>query len=236
MRVGSLFSGAGLMDYGLAAAGFNHSWFCEIDPYARRILALRWPGVPVYEDARAVGPELAPVDLLAAGFPCTDISVVGQRAGLSGPNSGLWTEVARIVRQLQPRFVFVENVPALLVRGMGTVLGDLAASGYDAEWDCLPAAAFGAPHLRARVWLVAYPTGFGDGLPEGRLFAGRQSPEHDPRWSAEPGVRRVDDGRPDRVDRLRVLGNGVVAPIATRIGELLMQHVPSPDKEKVTSA
>ena len=222
MNVGSLFSGAGLLDAGLARAGFTHSWFCESDPFCRRLLSLRWPGVPVYEDARAVGTELAPVDLLAAGFPCTDISVSGQRAGLSGANSGLWSEVARVVRHLRPSYVFVENVPSLLVRGMDTVLGDLAASGYDAEWDCLPAAAFGAPHLRARVWLVAYPSGLGDRLPEGRLFAGREGVEHDPRWQAEPRVRRVDDGCADTVDRLRVLGNGVVAPIAEWIGRRVM--------------
>ena len=223
MNVGSLFSGAGLMDYGLHRAGFDHAWFCEIDPYARRILNLRWPGIPIYEDARTVGPELAPVDLLAAGFPCTDLSVSGQRAGLSGANSGLWSEVARVVRQLRPRFVFVENVPALLVRGMDTVLGDLASSGYDAEWDCIPAAAVGAPHLRARLWLLAYPAGFGDGLPEGRVYAGRESLEHDPWWAGEPGVRRVDDGGAFRVDRLRVLGNGVVAPIAELVGRRILE-------------
>jgi DNA (cytosine-5)-methyltransferase 1 len=222
VNVGSLFSGAGLMDAGLARAGFQHEWFCEIDPYARHVLNLRWPGVPVYEDARGVGSELAPVDLLAAGFPCTDISVVGQRAGLSGANSGLWSEVARVVRQLRPRFLLVENVPSLLVRGMDAVLGDLAASGYDAEWDCLPAAAFRAPHLRARVWLLAYPAGFGDGLPEGRVFAGWEGALDGPWWASEPGVRRVDDGGADRVDRLRVLGNGVVAPIAEWIGRRIL--------------
>lgn len=222
MNVGSLFSGAGLLDYGLAAAGFEHSWFCEINPAARRILSLRWPGVPIYEDARAVGPELAPVDLLAAGFPCPDFSVLGRRAGLGGAGDNLWLEVARVVRQLRPRFVLVENVPSLLVRGMDTVLGDLAASGYDAEWDCFPAAAFGAPHLRARLWLLAYPAGFGDGLPEGRVYAGWQGALNSYRWASEPGVRRVDDGGADRVDRLRMLGNGVVAPIAEWIGRRIL--------------
>lgn len=222
MNVGSLFSGAGLLDSGLSRAGFDHSWFCEIDPFARRVLSLRWPLVPIYEDARTVGPGLAPVDLLAAGFPCTDISVAGQRAGLSGANSGLWFEVVRVVRQLRPRFVLVENVPSLLVRGMGTVVGDLAASGYDAEWDCFPAAAFGAPHLRARIWLLAYPAGFGDGLPEGSVYAGRQGSFDGDWWATEPDVCRVDDGSTDRVDRLRVLGNGVVAPIAEWIGRRVM--------------
>jgi len=219
MRVGSLFSGAGLMDCGLAAAGFTHSWFCEPDPFAQQILGHRWPDVPIHPDIRTLrANQLSPVELIAGGFPCTDISVIGQRAGLSGPNSGLWDHFARLVRELRPRFVFVENVPSLLVRGMGRVLGDLAASGYDTEWECIPAAALGAPHLRARLWIVAYPAGYGDGLAQGTVFAGRQVPRHDDWWATEPGVRRVDDGSADRVDRLRVLGNGVVAPIAEWIG------------------
>lgn len=223
MNVGSLFSGIGGIDLGLERAGFSVSWLCESDPFKRRVLEIRWPRVPVYEDARAVGPELAPVDVLTAGFPCTDISVSGQRAGLSGANSGLWSEVARVVRELRPRFLLVENVPSLLVRGMGTVLSDLAASGYDAEWDCFPAAAFGAPHLRARVWLLAYPTGFGDGLPEGRVYAGWQGALHDPWWDTEPGVPRVADGVPFGVDRRRALGDSVVTPIAEFIGRRILE-------------
>jgi DNA (cytosine-5)-methyltransferase 1 len=223
VTVGSLFSGIGGIDHGLERAGMRVTWLCESDEFKRRVLAIQWRGVPVYEDARAVGPELALVDVLTAGFPCTDISVAGQRAGLSGANSGLWTEVARVVRQLRPRFLLVENVPSLLVRGMGTVLGDLAASGYDAEWDSLPAAAFGAPHLRARVWLLAYPTGFGDGLPKGSVFAGWEGSLHDSWWDAEPGVPRVADGVPDGVDRRRALGDSVVTPIAEWIGRRMVE-------------
>ena len=222
MRYGSMFSGIDGIGLGLDRAGLEPAWFCESDEFAGRILNLRWPGTPVYPDARELGPGLAPVELLAAGFPCTDLSVSGQRAGLSGANSGLWFEAARVISGLRPRFVLVENVPDLLVRGMGTVLGHLAASGYDTEWDCIPAAAIGAPHLRARVWLLAYPAGFGDRFPEGCVYAGWQGPLHDPRWDAEPAVGRVADGVPDRVDRLRVLGNSVVPAIAEWIGKRLM--------------
>jgi DNA (cytosine-5)-methyltransferase 1 len=97
------------------------------------------------------------VDVLCGGFPCQDLSYAGKGAGIDGERSGLWSEYARLIRELRPRYVVVENVPALLGRGLGRVLGDLAACGYDAEWDCLPASAFGAPHRRDRVWLVAYP-------------------------------------------------------------------------------
>jgi DNA (cytosine-5)-methyltransferase 1 len=101
------------------------------------------------------------VDVLAGGFPCQDLSYAGKGAGIDGERSGLWGEYARLIRELRPRYVVVENVTALLARGMGRVLGDLAACGYDAEWDCIPAAAVGAPHRRDRVWIVAYPNGAG---------------------------------------------------------------------------
>lgn len=226
MKFGSLFAGIGGFDLGLERAGMECKWQVEIDERKRAVLARHWPDVARFGDiAEVSASQLGQVDLIAGGFPCTDISSAGDRAGIDGEHSGLWTHFARLIRELRPRYVLVENVPALLVRGMETVLGDLAASGYDAEWDCLPAAAFGAPHLRARLWLLAYPAGFGDGLPEGRVYAGRQSVEHDPRWASEPGVRGVDDGTADRVDRLRVLGNGVVAPIAERIGRAVRELV-----------
>jgi DNA (cytosine-5)-methyltransferase 1 len=148
-------------------------WQCESDPYCRAVLRKHWPSIPLYEDVQTLeAPER--VDLLAGGFPCQDVSVVGRRAGLDGARSGLWTEFARLIRELRPRYVFVENVPGLLVRGMGRVLGDLASCGYDAEWDCLPAAAFGAPHLRARIFLLAYPDrGLGERSNDGLFARGR---------------------------------------------------------------
>jgi DNA (cytosine-5)-methyltransferase 1 len=96
------------------------------------------------------------VDILAGGFPCQDLSYAGKGAGIDGERSGLWAEYARLIRELRPRYVVVENVSALLARGLGRVLGDLAACGYDAEWDCIPASAVGAPHRRDRIWLIAY--------------------------------------------------------------------------------
>jgi DNA (cytosine-5)-methyltransferase 1 len=100
-----------------------------------------------------------PIDLLCGGFPCQDISLAGRGAGIEGERSSLWFEFARLIRGLEPRWVVVENVPALTSRGLDRVLRDLAESGYDAEWDCLPASAFGAPHRRDRIWIVAYPNG-----------------------------------------------------------------------------
>lgn len=194
MTVGSLFSGAGLMDWGLTLAGFDHAWFCESDPFCRRVLERRWPGVPVYEDVRAVvTPER--VDLLAGGFPCQDLSVAGRRAGIGGERSGLWSEFARLIGELRPSYVLVENVPGLLIRGMGRVLGDLASLGYDAEWDCLPAAAFGAPHLRARIFVLAYPDRGQRIGPDDTVFAGRSAVTGSGAMEDAPG-RRGQRGRP----------------------------------------
>ncbi|HEU4705588.1 MAG TPA: DNA cytosine methyltransferase [Solirubrobacterales bacterium] len=166
MNVGSLFSGIGGFDLGFERAGMRVSWQVELDPYCRAVLARHFPDAARFEDVREVGArELDPVDLLCGGFPCQDLSAAGRGAGIDGARSGLWSEFARIVRELRPRYVVVENVPALLTgkgkrwqRGpIGRVLGDLAEARYDAEWACLSAGEFGAPHLRKRIWIVAYP-------------------------------------------------------------------------------
>lgn len=162
MTVFDLFSGIGGFSLGLERAGFTTNYFCEIDPYCRGVLARHWPHVPCFEDVRTVrGVDLTPVDLLCGGFPCQDISLAGKGAGLSGERSGLWFEYARLIDEIRPRYVLIENVSALRSRGLDQVLGSLAALGYDAEWHCLPACAVGAPHRRDRVWVVAYAEGTG---------------------------------------------------------------------------
>lgn len=158
LTVGSLFSGIGGFDLGLERAGMRVLWQCESCEFCRAVLERHWPDVPCHPDARELaGADVAPVDVLCAGWPCPGFSVAGRGEGFDHEGSGLWTEVIRLVGELRPRYVVLENVAALLARGLGRVLGDLAALGYDAEWDCLPASAFGAPHRRDRLWLVAYP-------------------------------------------------------------------------------
>lgn len=165
MTVGSLFSGIGGFDLGFERAGFDITWQVEIDDYANRVLAKHWPHVARYRDVRECGAaNLAPVDVICGGFPCQPHSLAGRRLA-SADERDLWGEFARIIREIRPRWVVAENVSGLLSseagRFFGRVLGDLAACGYDAEWDCLPASAFGAPHQRDRVWIVAYPAGGG---------------------------------------------------------------------------
>lgn len=161
MNVLDLFSGIGAFSLGLERAGFCTTAFCEIDPYCRRVLAKHWPEVPCYDDVRSLTADRLradgiSVDVICGGFPCQDISVAGRGAGITGERSGLWREFSRLISEVGPRYVIVENVAALLGRGLGDVLGDLASLGYDAEWHCIPAAAVGAPHIRDRVWIVAY--------------------------------------------------------------------------------
>ena len=195
--MGSLFSGAGLCDLGFHRAGFRHSFFCEIDPYCRSVLARHWPGVPIYQDIRDADPsEFPDIDVLAGGFPCQDVSCCGNRAGITEKTrSGLWYEYRKIIEAKRPRYAVIENVKGLLSKGLEIVLQDLSAIGYDAEWQCVPASTFGAPHLRERIFIVAYPHRHGDEL-QPRVFASDNTNlgEH-----YQPG--RVSDWLGVRIDR-----------------------------------
>lgn len=159
MKVGSLFSGIGGIDLGLQWAGMTTIWFVENDKYCQKVLAKHWPEVPCYGDIKAVDFRTLPrPDLLCGGFPCQPFSVAGKRQG-TADDRWLWPEFYRAICEIKPRWVLVENVPGLLSidsgRVFGGILRDLAQVGYDAEWDVLSAAQFGAPHLRFRVFLVA---------------------------------------------------------------------------------
>lgn len=188
MNVLDLFSGIGGFSLGLERAGFKTVAFCEVDPWCRRVLAKHWPRVPIYDDVRELDAArlradgIPPPDAICGGFPCQDVSFAGKGAGLAGERSGLWREFARLVRELRPEHVIVENVAALLGRGHGEVVGDLASLGYCVEWHCVPAAAVGAPHRRDRVWIVASATN-ADG---GRCERERLAQHDDEQGGREP--------------------------------------------------
>jgi DNA (cytosine-5)-methyltransferase 1 len=152
----SLFSGIGGLDIAAERAGFQTVGFVEREPYCQAVLRRRFPGVPVHDDVCTFEPEAGLASVVSGGFPCQDISYAGYGAGLSGERSGLFYQLARIVRLVGPDFVVLENVAALLARGMGEVLGTLSDLGFDAEWSGVSACAVGAPHMRPRVFLVAY--------------------------------------------------------------------------------
>lgn len=224
LTFGSLFSGIGGLDLGLERAGWRCAFQVECDDYCQQVLRAHWPMVRRYRHIEDVDWSLVePVAMLCGGFPCQDIARVGRRAGIDGPKSGLWTEYLRAVCMLRPQYVLVENTTSLLVRGIERVAGDLAAVGYDAEWDCLPAAAFGAPHIRDRLYLLAYPRGGRYASPDQTVFAGWSSSQLHAGWTPEPGVGRVADGLPRQVDRLRALGNAVVPAVAEWIGRRVLE-------------
>jgi DNA (cytosine-5)-methyltransferase 1 len=158
VKIGSLFSGIGGLERGLELAGVGEvAWQVEADPFCRSVLEKHWPSVRRFSDVRDVYPwELEPVDVLCGGFPCQDISLAGKGAGLEGARSGLWANFAWLIGELRPRFVVIENVLALARRGLDRVLQDLADRGYDALWFDLQAADVGAPHKRARIFVVAW--------------------------------------------------------------------------------
>jgi DNA (cytosine-5)-methyltransferase 1 len=245
LSVGSLFAGIGGFDLGFARAGFDISWQVEIDPFCRAVLERHWPEVRRYEDVRRVhayggfdaGPCadcLSAVDVLVGGFPCQDVSYAGGGAGLDGIRSGLWGEMRRLVRELRPRYVVVENVAGLLPRGLGRVLGDLAGIGYDAEWSCVSACAVGAPHVRRRVFLVAYPDGehgrarlWHSDAPTVRAlqaFDGfaRARTGWQARLADPSTLYGGADGVPDGLDRNHAIGNAIVPAIAEWIAQRLL--------------
>ena len=171
----ALFAGAGGGILGGVLCGFRCICAVEIDPYCRAVLAARQndgslPPFPIWDDVCTFrGDEWrGRVDVVSGGFPCQDISIAGRGAGIDGAKSGLWREMARIIGEVGPRYVIVENSPALLVRGFDTVLGDLASMGFDARWGVLGARHAGAPHDRERVWIVAtHPHRVGESQPQG---------------------------------------------------------------------
>ena len=257
LRVLDLFSGIGGFSLGLErTGGFDTVAFCEIEPFPRKVLAKHWPEVPCYEDVTKLTGNILKrdgisVDVITGGFPCQDISCAGKQAGIKeGTRSGLWSEIVRLIGELSPRYVIVENVAALLSgpseqRGgwFGRILGDLAECGYDAEWENIPAASVGAFHRRERVWLMAYPKQIKRLCP---VFSGHDAAQgawgKTPFWmsngvrsevgSSMPSVFRkgVDqphhngmvNGVSDWPHRLAACGNAVVPQIPELIGRAIL--------------
>ena len=158
----ALFAGAGGGILGGHLLGWKTVCAVEWEPYPASVLCARQndgllPPFPIWDDVQTFDgrPWRGIVDVVSGGFPCQDISAAGKGAGIDGERSGMWREMARVICEVRPRFVFVENSPMLTSRGLGTVLGDLASMGFDAKWGVLGAADVGAPHQRDRIWIVA---------------------------------------------------------------------------------
>ena len=232
MKIGSLFSGIGGLELGLEAAGLGETvWQVEKNEYARKVLAKHWPNAGRFEDVGTVGAaNLERVHLIAGGFPCTDTSVSGQvvrkQAGLAGAHSSLWWEMLRICRELLPDYIIVENPLGLITNsnGIGDVLGGLADSRYTARYDTLSSSAIGAPHVRARVFIIAWrdiPDADRPRPPKREGLEGHwahAAVARGARWDSEPGIRRVASRLPNRVDRVRCLGNAVTPGVGYQVG------------------
>ncbi len=231
MKVLDLFSGVGGFSLGLERAGMETIAFCEFDKHAQQVLKKHWPNVPIFDDVRTLdGKQFrGSVDVVCGGFPCQDLSSAGKQIGFAGERSSLYAEMLRIIGECRPKYALFENVAALLTgndgRWFAQFLYDLAQVGYDAEWHCIPASYIGAPHIRDRVWVIAYPNStqnrfcsFGEILSKYKVSGGDFQRE----WgSALPRVSRVDDGLSKRLDRLARLGNAVVPQIPEIIGRAI---------------
>ena len=185
MKILDTFAGIGGFSYAAEKliGGFETTQFIEIDPFCQKVLKKHWPHVPIHDDIRTFTAKPFQYQVICGGFPCQDISVAGLQKGITEETrSGLFFELMRVIRMVRPQYVVLENVAAILNRGLDIVLRELSEAGYDAEWSVIPASSVGACHKRSRWWLVAYPNSFrcGGGSSERRsirerpFFSGEQ--------------------------------------------------------------
>lgn len=243
LRELALFAGVGGGILGGHLLGWRTICAVERDAYAAQVLAQRQndgilPPFPIWSDVCSFDgkPWRGIVDVISGGFPCQDVSIAGGGKGLDGERSGLWSEMGRIIGEVRPRLVYLENSPMLVGRGLAIILGDLAEMGYDAQWCVVSASDLGAPHKRDRIWLVAKNVADASGEHEQGVVSrisdkevrARQverqigSRSHGfGRWPAESGMGRLDDGDSFRMDKLKALGNSQVPRVAAAAFNIL---------------
>jgi len=276
-KIGSCFSGIGGFELGLQwafdNAGIDHkvSWQIEQNPFCQTILKKHWPESVLYSDIREVK-NVDSVDILIGGFPCQDISVAGLQKGVkNGEKSSLWFEMLRIIGDIRPRIVVLENVPNIVNVGGPTVIGSLTKIGYNCEWSIISAAQFGAPHIRKRWFCIATnPQSFSNDRrinrrlfkeessrksqhaqtghsvkdvantirkhaqipPKGKHPSQSQSGSNGPNrqvipnwrnWPTQPAFCGGDDGVPNRVAKLKALGNAIVPQCAQFVFEQIIK-------------
>ena len=251
-----LFAGIGGFSLGLEKTGLYETVaFCEWDKKCKAVLSKHWPTTPQFSDIKNLicfdSETLTDVqervvvnskiDVITGGFPCQDISYAGKGAGLDGERSGHWFKYLRLISEIKPKGVIIENVSALRTRGLGTVLQGLNSVGYDAEWHCIPASACGASHQRDRIWILAYrrseggarlvpfqhlsqigPRGWGGKEDLQQVY---EHPFGRPNRWPEPLLRRMDVPLPGRMDRLKQVGNSIYWPIAFLLGRHLYENL-----------
>ena len=241
-----LFAGAGGGILGGMLLGHTPVCAVEIEPYCRKVLLQRQrdgilPRFPIWDDVTTFDgiPWRGQVDIVAGGFPCQDISAAGKGGGLAGKRSGLWSEMARIIGEVKPKYVFVENSPLLTGRGLDKVLMDLAAMGYDAEWCVLGACDAGAPHKRERIWILAHAAG--EWRKNSKRISCYTCLQKLHKWTRKTNdalctyeqnkvknpcfTYRNDDDLAQNMDRLKAIGNGQVPAVAALAWCTLMDRI-----------
>jgi len=236
-KCGSLFSGIGGFELGLERSipNLETVWQVEQDKFCQKVLRKHWPNASIYDDVRTVGKHnLESVDIICGGFPCQDISIAGKQGGIHAKRSGLWWEMHRIISELRPRVAVLENVANFVTLGLPEVLGSLASIGYDAEWAIISAKQFGAPHLRKRVFIVAYSSS--KSSQRNRIpfrlqkkpakaidLLHRTGAAYWEKTKAPPPVCGAHDGVSNRLDRLRALGNAIVPQCSEWVGQKIWE-------------
>ncbi len=246
----ALFAGAGGGILGGKLLGWRTVCAVEWEPYPASVLCARQndgllPPFPVWDDVQTFRgePWRGIIDVVSGGFPCQDISISGGGAGIDGDRSGMWREMARIIHEVQPGFVFVENSPVLTSRGLGRVLGDLASMGFDARWGVLGAADIGANHQRDRIWICGtnisntrrelWPEGDSAPLDSEKKIGPSSTIHNQPGsegfgakqwWQIEPSVARMGDGVAYALDRSKAIGNGQVPLCAATAWRILSEQ------------
>ena len=254
IKIGSLFSGIGGFELGLERAIPNSKtiWQVEQNKFCQKVLKKHWPKAKIYDDVKNITAQnVEPIDLLCGGFPCQDISQAGKMRGINeGKKSSLWWTMLRIISELEPKIVILENVLAIIPNGGSEVVGSLASIGYNCEWSIISARQFGAPHIRKRWFCVAYPNmpsnRHGTTAPIDMAKSGinsiqkchwrsyLQSGENNPGpgyWKKISGItpiHRLDDGFSRKVDRHRresilAYGNAIVPQCSEYIGLCILQ-------------
>jgi DNA (cytosine-5)-methyltransferase 1 len=236
----ALFAGAGGGILGGHLLGWRTVCAVEWEQYPASVLCARQndgllPPFPIWDDVQTFDgkPWRGIVDVVSGGFPCTDISAAGKGAGIDGEASGMWREMARIIHEVRPKFVFVENSPILTSRGLDRVLGDLAKMGFDAKWGVLGADSVGLPHRRERIWVLATNPGikfdkrssekeiFWKPRIQSKFYARVDKDEHGLRSIFKSGLCRTRNGLPGQVDRLKAIGNAQVPRVAANAWRIL---------------
>ena len=232
-----LFSGIGGFSYGMEATGsISTKAFVEINDFCGKVLQKHWPNIPVYKDIRNVTIRKNTFDIICGGFPCQDVScaAVGKQQSILGNRSGLWFEYLRLISEGKPTWVVIENVENLRNKGLATILQQLTALGYDAEWHIIRACDVGFPHVRKRIWIIAYL--MRDGMERNSPFPlqglrsipwrenGRRCEDFLRRWNSTDAILlRSSNGIPNYMDRVNALGNSIIPQIAYLIATAILE-------------